>query len=75
MKLIKLCKMSNYEQECLFYHYGVSVYGNSIKQSDLKTMYFDFVNNFLTSERFASFNSISEKLANKIIAKGRKLFA
>lgn len=75
MKMIKLCKMTNYEQECLFYNYGVSVYGDSVKEEDLKTIYFDFVNNFLTSERFAICNSFSNKLANKIITQGRKLFA
>lgn len=75
MNLIKLCQMSNYEQECLFYNYGVSVYGDSVKQSDLEKIYLDWWNNFLTPERFASYNNISKKLANKIIAQGRKLFA
>ena len=75
MKLIKLCTMSNYEKECLFYHYGVSVYGTSIKESDLKKIYLEWWNNFLSPERFASYNSISEKLAKKIISEGRKLFA
>ena len=40
---------------------------------ELEKMYLDYVNNFLTVERFAEYYSISVKEANDIINLGRIL--
>jgi ribosomal protein L20 len=41
-------------------------------KADVKEMYLDYVNNFLSVSRFAEYYNISEKQANSIIESGRK---
>lgn len=38
----------------------------------LRAMYLDYLNNFLTVERFAAYHDISETDANSLIRMGRK---
>lgn len=42
-------------------------------QKYLVTMYLEYVNNFLTVERFAEYYGISEELATLLIKEGKKL--
>lgn len=42
-------------------------------QRQIALMYLDYVNNFLTLERFAEHYSINEPLAREIINQGREL--
>lgn len=51
----------------------VCMFGKEITISKVQELYLDYVNNFLTVERFAEYYEIEESQAVLIIEQGRKL--
>lgn len=54
------------------YHGGILI-SDFLKESELVTLYHDYVNNFLTVEKFAEHYSYPLDSADYIITKGREL--
>ena len=71
---VQVGNMSNHAKECLLYFLGVDVYGDSILLKDMRKIYLEWVNNFLTIARFCEFYDLPEKVAKKIIQFGRDHF-
>ena len=46
---------------------------NLCTANDLQVIYLDFLNDFLTIERFAEYYETKETLASELIQKGRKI--
>ena len=45
----------------------------SMKEQEIVSKYLDYLNNFLTVERFAEYHSLTVEQANYFILEGRKL--
>lgn len=52
---------------------GVVSYAHLLKETEIITMYIDYVNNFLSVERFAEYYKLTLSSAEFIISKGREL--
>ena len=54
-------------------HVGIITIQQTLKESELISLYVDWVNNFTTLERFAEYYGYPIDSANYIIEKGREL--
>jgi len=52
---------------------GLITIQQTLKESELITLYLDYVNNFLTVDRFAEYYSYPKSTAMYIIEKGKEL--